>query len=461
VKFSSDSPTAVPEPAPLPAVPPGPPSLFGKGAPEKIGKYEIAGLLGKGASGLVYKGFDPFVRREVAVKIALQLTEEPRHLGGKDATVNNFFTEARAAGMLNHPNIVALYDAGMEVDLCYIVMEYIDGDTLLPWCRKSGPRMPLDRVLDILAKCAKGLDYSHGKGVLHRDIKPSNIMISSDGVPKIMDFSIAEINERRTEDGSNAVGSPLYMAPEQVMRQPLGPTSDLYALGAVGFQLLTGEPPFFSPHLPGLFAAIRNQPAPTVESRRPDVPRDVSNIIARLLAKKPADRYQSGKDLATDLTREFERLRQSDAQASRRENRDSLRGLSFFNAFTESEVDEVLSAAQLKTFAPGRAIVEEGEMDNAFYILAMGQAIVKKGDKPIHVLGKGDCFGEIGLLGSVKRTASVTAASQVLVLKINASLLDNLATDSQLRFYKTFVQTLIYRLTVTSARLSAAQAPTT
>ncbi len=431
-------------------------ALFSEGAPNKIGKYEIAGMLGKGASGLVYKGFDPFVRRDVAVKIALQLSEEPKHLGGKDATVNNFFTEARAAGMLNHPNIVALYDAGMEVDLCYIVMEYIDGDTLMPWCRKSGPRMPLERALDVIGKCARGLDYSHSKGVLHRDIKPSNIMITKDGVPKIMDFSIAEINERRTEDDLHAVGSPLYMSPEQVMRQPLGPTSDLYALGAVAYQLLTGETPFFSPHLPGLFAAIRNQPAPALELKRPDIPRDIAQIIAKLLNKKPADRYQSGKDLASDLAREYERLRQSDAQANRRENRDTLRGLSFFNAFTETEVDEVLSAAQLKTFQPNKLILEEGEMDNAFFILAMGQAIVKKGDKPIHVLSKGDCFGEIGLLGSVKRTASVVAASQVLALKINASLLDNLATDSQLRFYKTFTQTLIYRLTVTSARLSAA-----
>lgn len=425
-------------------------------APNKIGKYEIAGMLGKGASGLVYKGFDPFVRRDVAVKIALQLSEEPRHSGGKDATVNNFFTEARAAGMLNHPHIVALYDAGMEVDLCYIVMEFVDGDTLMPWCRKNGPRMPLERALDLIAKCARGLDYSHSKGVLHRDIKPSNIMITKDGVPKIMDFSIAEINERKTEDGMTAVGSPLYMSPEQVTRAPLGPTSDLYALGAVMYQLLTGDTPFFSPHLPGLFAAIRNQPAPLLETKRPDIPKDIGLIVAKLLAKKPADRYQSGKDLASDLARELERMRQSDAQATRRENRDSLRGLSFFNAFTETEVDEVLSACQMKTYAAGKLILEEGEMDNAFYILAMGQAIVRKGDKPIHVLGKGDCFGEIGLLGSVKRTATVVAATQVLALKISASLLDNLATDSQLRFYKTFTQTLIYRLTVTSARLSAA-----
>ncbi len=436
------------------------PFLFGANAPNKIGKYEIAGLLGKGASGLVYKGFDPFVRRDVAVKIALHLSEEPRHLAnGKESPSSSFFTEARAAGMLNHPNLVALYDAGMEVDLCYIVMEFVDGDTLLPWCRRNGPRMPLEKVLDVMARCARGLDYSHSKGVLHRDIKPSNIMITSEGVPKIMDFSIAEINDRKGEEAVTAVGSPLYMSPEQVTRQPLGPTSDLYALGAVMYQLLTGDTPFFSAHLPGLFAAIRNLPAPPVETKRPEVSKDISAIVAKLLAKRPVDRYQSGKDLAADLTRELERLRQSDAQATRRENRDSLRGLSFFNAFNETEVDEVLAACQLKTFPPGKLMIEEGEMDNAFFILAMGQAIVKKGDKPIHVLGKGDCFGELGLIGNVKRSASVVAATQVLALRISASLLDSLPTESQLRFYKTFTQTLIYRLTVTTARLSAATAP--
>ena len=424
-------------------------------APGRIGKYEIRGVLGKGASGLVYKGFDPFVQREVAVKIALHMTED-KHAGNFEAQARNFFIEARAAGMLNHPNIIGLFDAGMEDDLCYIVMEFVDGDTLLPWCRRTGPRLPVEKIVDIGLRCARGLDYSHSKGVLHRDIKPSNIMITLDGTPKIMDFSIAELNEPREGEASMAVGSPLYMSPEQVMRQPIGPTSDLFSLGAVLYQLFTGEPPFFSPHLPGLFAAIRNQPAPNLSLKRGDVSRDLCNILAKLLAKKPADRYQNGMDLATDLLREYERLRASDAQSTRRENRDSLRGLAFFNAFTEGEIDEILSASQLKTFPAGSTMVQEGDVESAFYILAMGQALVRKGGKPLHVLGKGDCFGEISLLSGMRRTASVEAVSTVLALRINATLLENLATDSQLRFYKTFTQTLIYRLTMVNARLSAA-----
>ena len=424
-------------------------------APEKIGKYEISGLLGKGASGLVYKAFDPFVRREVAIKIALQLHDEPKSFSDKDSKdshASSFFTEARAAGMLNHPNIVALYDAGMEIDLCYIVMEYVDGDTLLPWCHRRGPRMPLEKLLDLMACCARGLDYSHSHGVLHRDIKPSNIMITRSGVPKIMDFSIAEISDRKTPETVTAVGSPLYMSPEQVSRLPLAPTSDLYALGAVMYQLLTGETPFFAPSLPGLFAAIRNLPVPSLQQKRPDLPVEVCNIVTKLLAKKPEDRYPSGKSLADDLARELGQLRHTDSQSSRRSNRDSLRRLSFFNSFTENEADEVLSVCQLKAFAAGKLVLDEGEIDNVFLIIASGQAIVKRGDKPVQVLSKGDCFGEISLLGDVRRSVSVTAASQVLVLKINATLLDRLDKDSQLRFYQTFTLTLLSRLTVTSNR---------
>ena len=424
--------------------------------PSKIGKYEIAGLLGKGASGLVYKAFDPFVGRDVAIKIALHLAEEPRHLGGSDAPPSSFFTEARAAGMLSHPNVVALYDAGMEDDLCYIVMEFVDGDTLLPWCRRGGPRMPLERLLDLMIKCAKGLDYSHSKGVLHRDIKPSNIMLTADGVPKIMDFSIAEITDRRNDSDVSAVGSPLYMSPEQVSRQPLGPASDLYALGAVFFQLLTGETPFFAPHLPGLFAAIRNQPAPALETRRPDLPVELGAIIAKLLAKNPTERYQQGRELANDLAHELARLRQADDAATRSNARDSLRGLTFFSAFSESEVDEVLSISQIKAFEPGQSILnDDGEMDDSFFIVATGQAIVRKGDRPLYVLSQGDCFGEIGTVGQARRATSVTAASRVLTLKLGGLGLERLTPTSRLRFYKSFSQTLIQRLAFLGGRPAA------
>ncbi|MBL6751791.1 MAG: protein kinase [Nevskia sp.] len=432
-----------------------PPGTTGK-MPVQVGKYEVRGLVGQGSCGLVYKGFDPFVRRDVAIKT---IHSAP---GGDDdiaASVEHaFFTEARAAGMLSHPHIVSLYDAGSQNGTNYLVMEYVDGETLLPWCNKAGPRMGLDRVVDLIFKCAKALDYAHGKGVLHRDIKPSNIMLTHDGVPKLMDFSVAELNEPGAADRRQvAVGSPLYMSPEQVRRQPPQPASDLYSLGVVMYQLLTGETPYHGADLPLLFAAIRNQPVPRVEEKRPDLPRDICAVVSRLLAKDPDQRYQAGAELADDLLRIFDRLKQADANLSRRESRDSLRTLRFFDAFSDDDIEEILSASKLLTFAAGAEIVREGEIDAAFYLIARGNAEVRKGSTVIDTLMKGDCFGEIAFLTAQRRTATVVAATQVLALRVNASLLEQVTRDCQLRFYKTFTNTLIYRLSLTSAKLQAAR----
>ena len=422
-------------------------------APEKVGKYELRGEIGRGSCGIVYKGFDPFVQRDVAIKVAQQ---DPTKITGASAEQarTSFFVEARAAGMLQHPHIVGLYDAGAEGDLSYIVMEYIDGDTLMPLCRKKGPRAPVEQVIDIAFKCAKALDFSHSKGVMHRDIKPSNIMITQDGVPKIMDFSIAEINAQPGGLGG-VVGSPAYMSPEQVRAEALTPAADLYGLGAVMFHLLTGEPPFNAQEIPKLFMLIKTQPAPPLAVIRPELPKQLCEIVERLLLKDPAERYQSGLELATALTRLYDKLRHAERQLGRREGRDSLRRLHFFNTFSDEEIDEIINASTMVTYQAGENIIEEGAIDNAFYLLALGTAEVRKKGKVLQILDKGDCFGEIGFLTSAKRTATVTSISQTLVLKSSATLMDTLSQDCQLRFYKVFTETLIYRLTVTSAKLSA------
>lgn len=422
-------------------------------APGHIGKYEVRGELGRGACGVVYKGFDPFVARDVAIKVALHNPEAKKDGGDHDRA---FFTEARAAGMLAHPHIVSTYDAGVEGDLSYIVMEYIDGETLLPLCRPKGQRAPFEQVIDIGFKCAKALDYAHSKGVLHRDIKPSNIMLTRDGVPKVMDFSIAEISAGQDKQNDTVMGSPLYMSPEQVRRGALGPTSDLYSLGAVIYQLVTGAAPFPVHELPLLFHAIRTEPAPRVELLRPDAPKPLGDIVERLLLKDPEQRFQSGADLAASLTRLFDQLRFADRQIARRESRDSIRRLHFFDSFTDEEIDEIISASTMMTFEAGSTIIQEGDIDHAFYIIALGSAEVRKGKKVLHTLQKGDCVGEIGFLTAAKRTATVAASTKVLALKVNATLMDKVSRDCQLRFYKVFTETLIYRLSVTSAKLSAA-----
>jgi serine/threonine-protein kinase len=422
--------------------------------PMQIGKYELREPIGRGACGVVYKGFDPFVQREVALKFALHDPDFRHDLAHERA----FFAEARAAGMLQHPHIVALYDAGVEGEISYLVMEYVDGRTLEHLCGAGSERLPLAQVLDIILKCAEALEFAHGKGVLHRDIKPSNIMLTRNGVPKLMDFSIAEIGaagRAGTSGGQAVLGSPLYMSPEQITREALGPPSDLYSLGAVMFQLLVGAPPFGNPELPLLLRAIRNRPAPNVRESRPDLPQAVADIVARLLLKDPAQRFQSGRELASCVGRLFDQLRLGDKPVTPRESRDSLRRLRFFETFSDEEIDEILGASQMVNYNTGDVLMREGEVDSSFFIIALGAAEVRKHGKPLHQLEKGDCVGEIGFLTTTRRTATVIAIGRVLALRINATLLDQMSRDCQLRFYKVFTETLIYRLSLTSARLSA------
>ncbi|MGH6959661.1 MAG: protein kinase domain-containing protein, partial [Dongiaceae bacterium] len=356
------------------------------------------------------------------------------------------------------PHIVSLYDAGVEGDLSYLVMEYIDGETLQPMCRRHGRRAPLEQIIDIVFKCAKALDYAHSKGVLHRDIKPSNIMLTRSGVPKLMDFSIAEIAQDAVAVNlthTGVLGSPLYMSPEQVRHEPLGAQSDLYSLGAVMFQLLTGRPPFPLRDMNELFRAIGHTPAPRVRELMPDVPVEISEVVSRLLLKNPAERYQTGGELAAELARLFDQLKLAGRTISRRESRDSLRRLHFFDGFSDEEIDEILNVSSMATYQPGQTMITEGGVDAAFYIIALGTAEVHKGGRPIYRLEKGDCMGEIGFIAGVKRSGSVVAQTRVLALKLNASAVERISEKCQLRFYKVFTETLIYRLSMASARLSA------
>ena len=428
--------------------------------PERIGKYLIRGELGRGAGGVVYKSYDPFVRRDVAVKIA-------KHQGdGKVPPEDTeegqaFFAEARAAGMLQHLNIVSLFDAGVEGDLFYLVMEYVDGTTLLPYCNPAGTRPSVERVLDIIFKCANALDYSHARGILHRDIKPSNIMVTKAGVPKIMDFSIAEINTDTASGfalSQSLLGSPLYMSPEQVRMEPLTPASDLYSLGAVMYQMLTGAPLFKAPDLRGLFQMIEHAPAPRVEDHRSDVSSEVCQVVTRLLQKNPRDRYQAGKELASDLARLFDALRIQERQLARRDNSNSLRRLRFFDRFSDSEIEEVLNSSTLSHHAAGSVIVQEGEIENAFYIIVLGSADVRRSGRALHRLEKGDCYGEAGFLETQRSTCSVIADTQVLALKVSGTRLEQRSEGCQLRFYKTFLESMIYRLSMTSAKAAATKA---
>ena len=262
---------------------------------ETVGRYEIIEELGRGAMGVVYKAKDPTIGRTVALK-TLRLD-----VHGLDAAemVRRFQNEARAAGVLSHPNIVTIYDAGECDGIFYIAMEFIQGTTLHELLAEQHI-LPTEDVIQYSRQICKGLDYAHSHGIVHRDVKPANIMITANGTVKIMDFGIAKAGGSMTSTGQ-VLGTPNYMAPEQVKGRPLDGRSDLFSFGVILYEMLTGEKPFVGQNVTTIIYKIVNE--------NPIAPRDLdvtvhpglSAIVTRALAKSPDDRYQTGADLVRDL----------------------------------------------------------------------------------------------------------------------------------------------------------------
>lgn len=263
----------------------------------QLGRYEVISELGQGAMGVVYKARDPLIDRQVAIKtINLSLAgDEIEEYEGR------FYQEAKAAGRLNHPNIVTIYDVGKSGDIAYIAMEFLQGRELRDIMRDDG-EMPVEQVLDIVAQVAFGLAYAHEHGIVHRDIKPSNIMVIRDGLVKITDFGIARMASSavRTQTGM-VLGSPKYMSPEQVLGKDIDQRSDIFSLGVMLYEMLTREAPFAGENVNAIMYQTLNAiPKPPGQSNA-GVPEMLNFIVAKALAKERDDRYQNAKDLASDL----------------------------------------------------------------------------------------------------------------------------------------------------------------
>jgi serine/threonine-protein kinase len=262
-----------------------------------LGRYEIISELGQGAMGVVYKATDPLIDRIVAIKtinLGLALDE-------KEEYEARFYQEAKAAGRLSHPNIVTIFDLGKSDDVAYIAMEFLQGKELRD-ILDDGEKMPVERVLNVATQVALGLAYAHEHGVVHRDVKPSNIMVASDGHIKITDFGIArmESSSVRTQTGM-VLGSPKYMSPEQVLGKLIDQRSDIFSLGVVLYELLTGKPPFAGENVNAImYQTLNNIPTPP-GSLNSNVPDMLNFIVAKALAKGLDDRYQNAKVLAEDL----------------------------------------------------------------------------------------------------------------------------------------------------------------
>ncbi|MCO5104623.1 MAG: serine/threonine protein kinase [Burkholderiaceae bacterium] len=267
--------------------------------PTRLGRYEIEGELGRGSMGKVYAARDPVIDRTVALK-TLALSSEFEGHALVDARAR-FFREAQSAGRLQHPHIVAIYDAGDESGLVWIAMERLQGRDLSLLCQ-PGHLLPVPVVLSIAERVAQALDYAHQHQVVHRDVKPSNILYdaASDSV-KVTDFGIARLTDNSRTKTGLVLGTPSFMAPEQIAGHKADGRCDLYALGVTLFQLLTGSLPLRGESMGALMHAIAHQRPPDVRSLRAELPESVAATVARALEKSPALRYQTGRQMAADL----------------------------------------------------------------------------------------------------------------------------------------------------------------
>jgi eukaryotic-like serine/threonine-protein kinase len=261
------------------------------------GRYEIDSVLGQGGMAKVFRGTDQVLGRTVAIKVlSPQFADDAQF-------VTRFRREAQSAAALNHPNIVGVFDTGSQGDVHFIVMEYVEGRTLRDVIRSDGPLHP-QRAVEIADAVAKALESAHDAGMVHRDIKPGNIMLTSDGEVKVMDFGIARTSTGDTLTQTAAVlGTASYLSPEQAQGQPVDPRSDLYSLGCVLYEMVTGRPPFSGDSPVAIaYKHVKDDPAPPSQINA-DVPGDLEAVILKSMAKNPANRYQTAAELRQDLQR--------------------------------------------------------------------------------------------------------------------------------------------------------------
>jgi eukaryotic-like serine/threonine-protein kinase len=421
--------------------------------PLKIGKYNILSELGQGASAVVYLAEDAFNDRKVAVKVA----RKDDDMGEEEAKrfEKLFLNEASLAGKLNHPNIVGVFDAVVEGDQRYIVMEYVPGGSLKKFCTEAN-LLPLRQAVLVIFKMCRALDYAFQNGVIHRDIKPANILLAERDDIKISDFGTAKISHATHTQIDGFLGSPAYMSPEQINEEGPSVQSDIYSLGVVMYELLTGKLPFRADNAVAMINKILNEDPVPIETLRPDLPEKLIEIVKKAMHKDPKVRYANWFQMASELANTFPQLERFSQEISSTEKFNKLRSLPFFREFRDAELWEVLRGAVWENHTRDENLLLEGEIGQAFFIIVGGQVKVVKDGKLLNVLKEGDCFGEMAYLSGdrARRSASIISVSEVQLLKIQAAHLESLSDGCQLRFNREFLRTLIERLTWTSSVLA-------
>lgn len=416
-----------------------------------FGKYELKGMLGKGASGTVYRAVDTFSGNEVAVKVIDPAIFQDPEFG--TALRKQFLKEASLAGKLTHPHIASILDAVVTDAAGYIVMEYVPGVNLSAHTRADN-LLSAEDAIQIGFKCCGALDYAFRQGVIHRDIKPANIMIVNGSDVKITDFGAAFLQNRDATQPVN-IGSPAYMSPEQVSSRPLTHATDMYCLGVVLYELLTGRRPFAAGNMTDLFQKILHDDPPAPSQLNPALAGGVDRIVLKMLNKAPEERYSSWADLALELA-EIGRLSVHRRSVPDSEKYAALTRVRMLSALSEAEIWELVHAGRWTRLHANTEILREGASGQSMFFLAQGDVKVTQTGRLLNVIGAGEFFGEMSYIsaGDLPRQATVESMTEVILAEFEGTALDNMSTSCHSHFLRTLVRNLADRLALADVRIS-------
>lgn len=432
---------------------------MGEKIPQSIGKYSVVGIAGRGAQGVVYHAHDPFIDRDVAIKVWSKAPDPDANQRDIERQRRLFFNEAQAAGSLDHPNILRVYDAGEAENEPYIVMEFVHGSRNLRQHCDPANLLPIADVVEFVRVCAMALEHAHANGVIHRDIKPANIMLSSSGDLKIVDFGIADRQRTDSTQLKSSFGSPRYMSPEQARGDSVTTQSDLYSLGAVLFELLAGRPTFVKKGIPALLYNIAYEQPPDIRTLRGDIPDALADVLSKALAKDLGDRYSDGGSMAADLAAVYadptEQIGETEPDDERKFA--MLRPLPFLEPFTDDEVYEFIEIGEWCQFRTGQELVVEEDADDALFILVAGKTTVSRGAAVISEIEAGECLGEISYVTDEPRVCTVTATKSSVALRIDEPSTDWASFTCQLKLHKQIQRVLAERLSRNARKMAEAR----
>ena len=449
----------------------------------RFGDYHVVRELGRGATSIVYLAEKKFERAQVELEggegtfPALTMDEEkPQPLQAAVKVVNFtdestklsrrfrklFATEAWVASQLDHPNITRVFDWKVEEDRAYLIMEHLEGETLDSYISLD-KLLPVQKVVDLIHTVAVALDYAHRRGVVNRDIKPANVMLCANGDIKVMDFGLAlNIKKNINVDSTyiNGLGSPSYMSPEQIKGYTLNHQTDLYSLGVMFYQLLTGRLPFRAKNTAALIYQIINMSPVPVTQLNPELPEFTNLVIAKAMEKDLYSRYRLGANFAKDLSdAPYQRVK-----VSQTVNLDvrwkALRAITALGDIDDLDIWELLRASSWRELPPASVIMREGEEGNSFGIVVKGLVELENSDRAFTIAARGDFVGATEWLdkGAPRRMCTATTLDNVVYLEIHPVAFEYATEELAAVIQRLAMESVLKRLRV-ATRLARAQSP--